>query len=67
MSTWTAAADHRTAERSSLAVRLVGVLGLVLTGSILAVVLIGVLLAVVFGGMLLLFSPSAWAPLLGGG
>lgn len=54
-------------DRSSLLVRLVGALGLLLTGSIIAVVLIATFLVVLFGGLLLLFSPSAWAPLLGGG
>ena len=67
MSKPASAVEHAVEKRSSLALRLVGVLGLFLTGSIIAVCLIGTMLIVVFGGLLLLFSGGAWAPLLGGG
>jgi hypothetical protein len=53
-------------ERSSWAMRLVGVVGLLLTGSIVAVVLAVFVLGFVLGLLVLLMSPSLWASFLGG-
>jgi hypothetical protein len=50
-----------------LLVRLVGVLGMALFGSVISLALIFGLFAAIIGTLLVLTSPGAWAPLLGGG